>query len=218
MSAAPTVLNTIINAPAAEQLPLPGKVTVLTGGAPPPSQVVFGMEQLGFDVCHAYGLTETYGPGTVSISKPDWNSLPLETRAKLKSQQGVKHLGLEEVNVKDPVTMKSIAWDAKTIGEVMFRGNTVMNGYLNDTKSTQEAFKDGWFLSGDLGVRHSDGYIELKDRSKDIIISGCENIVQSASSCSRGGSGGLTGRSLVGDVVCFCEAKRWLRVKRGLSE
>ncbi|KAI3776990.1 hypothetical protein L1987_46783 [Smallanthus sonchifolius] len=176
MGGAPTVLNMIINAPAMERLPLPGKVTVMTGGAPPPSQVVFGMEQLGFDVCHAYGLTETYGPGTVSTWKPEWNELPLETRAKLKSRQGVNHLGLEEVDVKDPVTMKSVAWDAKTIGEVMFRGNTVMNGYLKDTRATQEAFKDGWFRSGDLGVRHSDGYIELKDRSKDIIISGGENI------------------------------------------
>ncbi|KAK1406670.1 hypothetical protein QVD17_42178 [Tagetes erecta] len=176
MSGAPTVLNMIINAPATERLPLPGKVTVMTGGAPPPSQVVYGMEQLGFYVCHSYGLTETYGPGTVCTWKPEWNSLPLETRAKLKSRQGVNHLGLEEVDVKDPVTMKSVAWDAKTIGEVMFRGNTVMNGYLNDTKATQEAFKGGWFRSGDLGVRHSDGYIELKDRSKDIIISGGENI------------------------------------------
>ncbi|KAJ0702119.1 putative acid--thiol ligase [Helianthus annuus] len=100
----------------------------------------------------------------------------LETQAKLKSRQGVTHLGLEEVDVKDPETMKSVAWDAKTIGEVMFRGNTVMNGYLNDISATREAFKDGWFRSGDLGVRHSDGYIELKDRSKDIIISGGENI------------------------------------------
>ncbi|KAM0014652.1 putative AMP-dependent synthetase/ligase, AMP-binding, AMP-binding enzyme domain, ANL [Helianthus debilis subsp. tardiflorus] len=176
MGGAPTVLNMIINAPETERVPLPGKVTVMTGGAPPPSQVVFGMEQLGFDVCHAYGLTETYGPGTVCAPKPEWDSLPLETQAKLKSRQGVTHLGMEEVDVKDPETMKSVAWDAKTIGEVMFRGNTVMNGYVNDISATREAFKEGWFRSGDLGVRHSDGYIELKDRSKDIIISGGENI------------------------------------------
>ncbi|KAJ0568646.1 putative AMP-dependent synthetase/ligase, AMP-binding, AMP-binding enzyme domain-containing protein [Helianthus annuus] len=176
MSGAPTVLNMIINAPAGEKLPLPGKVSVMTGGAPPPSQVVFSMEQMGFNVCHSYGLTETYGPGTICTWKPEWNSLPLETRAKIKSRQGVNHLGIEEVDVKDPVTMKSVPWDAKTIGEVMFRGNTVMNGYLNDRKATEEAFKGGWFRSGDLGVRHSDGYIELKDRSKDIIISGGENI------------------------------------------
>ncbi|KAF5803954.1 putative AMP-dependent synthetase/ligase, AMP-binding enzyme domain-containing protein [Helianthus annuus] len=176
MSGAPTVLNMIINAPAGEKLPLPGKVSVMTGGAPPPSQVVFSMEQMGFNVCHSYGLTETYGPGTICTWKPEWNSLPLETQAKIKSRQGVNHLGIEEVDVKDPATMKSVPWDAKTIGEVMFRGNTVMNGYLNDRKATEEAFKGGWFRSGDLGVRHSDGYIELKDRSKDIIISGGENI------------------------------------------
>ncbi|XP_076909683.1 butanoate--CoA ligase AAE1-like [Bidens hawaiensis] len=176
MGGAPTVLNIIINAPETERAPLWGKVTVMTGGAPPPSQVVLGMEKLGFDVVHAYGLTETYGPGTVCAEKPEWDSLPLETKAKLKSRQGVNHLGLEEVDIKDPVTMKSVPWDAKTFGEAMFRGNTVMNGYLNDTRATHEAFKDGWFRSGDLGVRHSDGYIELKDRSKDIIISGGENI------------------------------------------
>ncbi|GJW57681.1 probable acyl-activating enzyme 1, peroxisomal [Tanacetum coccineum] len=176
MSGAPTVLNMIINAPASEKLPLPGKVSVMTGGAPPPSQVVFSMEQMGFEVYHSYGLTETYGPATVCTWKPEWNSLPPDTRAKIKSRQGVNHLGLEEVDIKDPVTMKSVPWDAKTLGEVMVRGNTVMNGYLKDTKATQEAFQGGWFRSGDLGVRHSDGYIELKDRSKDIIISGGENI------------------------------------------
>lgn len=176
MSGAPTVLNMMVNAPATERLPLPGKVLVMTGGAPPPSQVVFSMGQLGFNVCHSYGLTETYGPGTVCTWKPEWDSLPLETQAKIKSRQGLNHIGMEEVDVKDPVTMKSVPWDAKTIGEVMLRGNTVMNGYLKDTKATEEAFKGGWFRSGDLGVRHSDGYIELKDRSKDIIISGGENI------------------------------------------
>ncbi|MFS8006325.1 putative AMP-dependent synthetase/ligase, AMP-binding, AMP-binding enzyme domain-containing protein [Helianthus anomalus] len=176
MGGAPTVLNMIINAPETERVPLLGKVTVMTGGAPPPSQVLFGMQQLGFDVCHAYGSTETYGPGTVCAPKPEWDALPLETQAKLKSRQGLNHLGLEEVDVKDPVTMKSVAWDAKTIGEVMFRGNTIMNGYANNIKATQDAFKDGWFRSGDLAVRHSDGYIEFKDRSKDIIISGGENI------------------------------------------
>nr|GEW83662.1 probable acyl-activating enzyme 1, peroxisomal [Tanacetum cinerariifolium] len=176
MGGAPTVLNMIINAPASEKLPLPGKVSVMTGGAPPPSQVVFSMEQMGFEVYHSYGLTETYGPATVCTWKPEWNSLPPDTRAKIKSRQGVNHLGLEEVDIKDPVTMKSVPWDEKTLGEVMVRGNTVMNGYLKDTKATQEAFKGGWFRSGDLGVRHSDGYIELKDRSKDIIISGGENI------------------------------------------
>ncbi|XP_071697733.1 butanoate--CoA ligase AAE1 [Rutidosis leptorrhynchoides] len=176
MSGAPTVLNMMCNAPVNERVPLPGKVLVMTGGAPPPSQVLFSMEKLGFHVCHSYGLTETYGPGTICTWKPEWDPLPLETQAKIKARQGVNHIGLEEVDVKDPVTMKSVPWDAKTIGEVMLRGNTVMNGYLKDTKATEEAFKGGWFRSGDLGVRHSDGYIELKDRSKDIIISGGENI------------------------------------------
>ncbi|KDO85083.1 hypothetical protein CISIN_1g046870mg [Citrus sinensis] len=134
------------------------------------------MEELGFTLTHAYGLTETYGPGTVCVWKPDWNSLPREEQAKIKARQGVPHLGLDEIDIKDPVTMKSVPSDAKTIGEVMFRGNTVMNGYLKNLKATQDAFDGGWFRSGDLGVRHPDGYIELKDRSKDIIISGGENI------------------------------------------
>ncbi|KAJ0873473.1 putative acid--thiol ligase [Helianthus annuus] len=150
MGGAPTVLNMIINAKETERGPLMGKVTVMTGGAPPPSQVLFCMQQLGFDLCHAYGSTETYGPGTVCAPKPEWDALPLETQAKLKSRQGLNHLGLEEVDVKDPVTMKSVAWDGK-----------------QSARSCS---------SGDLGVRHSDGYIEFKDRSKDIIISGGENI------------------------------------------
>nr|QTO31270.1 4-coumarate-CoA ligase [Ocimum kilimandscharicum] len=176
MGGAPTVLNMIINATPTEKRPLPGKVTVMTGAAPPPPQVLFEMEEQGFSIAHAYGLTETYGPGTVCTWKPEWNSLPLEARAKLKARQGVQHLGIEEVDVKDPATMKSVPKDGKTIGEVMFRGNTVMNGYLNDLKATRDAFEGGWFHSGDLGVMHRDGYIELKDRSKDIIISGGENI------------------------------------------
>lgn len=176
MGGAPTVLNMIINATASEKRPLPGRVTVMTGAAPPPSQVLFEMEQQGFNIAHAYGLTETYGPGTICSWKPEWNSLPLEARAKLKARQGVQHLGMEEIDIKDPVTMQSVPKDGKTIGEVMFRGNTVMNGYLNNLKATQDAFEGRWFRSGDLGVMHPDGYIELKDRSKDIIISGGENI------------------------------------------
>lgn len=176
MGGAPTVLNMIVNAANGVKKPLPGKVMVMTGAAPPPPQVLFKMEELGFSVTHAYGLTETYGPGTVCTWKPEWNTLPRETQAKIKSRQGLHHLGMEEVDIKDPNTMKSVPPDAKTIGEVMFRGNTVMNGYLNDLKATEDAFKGGWFRSGDLGVKHADGYIELKDRSKDIIISGGENI------------------------------------------
>ncbi|CAL5418568.1 unnamed protein product [Camellia sinensis] len=176
MGGAPTVLNMIVNAPASARQPIPGKVVVMTGGAPPPPQVLFKMEELGFGVTHSYGLTETYGPGTVCTWKPEWNSLSPEVQAKIKSRQGLHHLGMEEVDIKDPNTMKSVPPDATTMGEVMFRGNTIMNGYLKDSKATQEAFKGGWFRSGDLGVKHPDGYIELKDRSKDIIISGGENI------------------------------------------
>ncbi|KAL9681389.1 hypothetical protein QQ045_013172 [Rhodiola kirilowii] len=176
MGGAPTVLNTLVNALTDEQKPLPGKVVVTTGGAPPPPHVLFKMEELGFIVSHSYGLTETYGPGTVCTWKPEWNSLPGVEKANIKSRQGLHHVCMEEVDIKDPVTMKSVPPDAKTIGEVMFRGNTVMSGYLKNPKATKEAFKDGWFRTGDLGVKHADNYIELKDRSKDIIISGGENI------------------------------------------
>ncbi|KAK8572606.1 hypothetical protein V6N13_048190 [Hibiscus sabdariffa] len=176
MGGAPTVLNMIINAPASDQRRLSGKVVVMTGAAPPPPHVLFKMEEMGFRVVHSYGLTETYGPGTVCTWKPEWNSLPRHEQAKIKARQGLNHLGIEEIDVKDPVTMKSMPPDAKSIGEVMFRGNTIMNGYLKNLKATEDAFSGGWFRSGDLAVRHPDGYIELKDRSKDIIISGGENI------------------------------------------
>ncbi|XP_051126521.1 butanoate--CoA ligase AAE1 [Andrographis paniculata] len=175
-SGAPTVLNMIVNAPPEDQRPLPRQVAVMTGGAPPPPQVLFKMEKLGFKVNHSYGLTETYGPGTICVWKPEWDALPLEQRAKLKSRQGVQHVGLEELDVKDPVTMQSVTPNGKAIGEVMLRGNTIMNGYFKNAEATDEAFRGGWFRSGDLGVKHPDGYIELKDRSKDIIISGGENI------------------------------------------
>ncbi|XP_062101393.1 butanoate--CoA ligase AAE1 [Humulus lupulus] len=176
MGGAPTVLNMIINASESDRRPLLSKVSIMTGAAPPPPSLLYKMEELGFIVTHAYGLTETYGPGAVCTWKPEWDSLPKDAQAKLKARQGVQHLGIEELDVKDPVTLKSVPADAKTIGEVMFRGNTVMNGYLKNVKATQEAFDGGWFRSGDLGVKHPDGYVELKDRSKDIIISGGENI------------------------------------------
>lgn len=176
MSGAPTVLNMIVNSPVSDRRPLPSKVEVMTGGSPPPPPILRKMEELGFGVSHLYGLTETYGPGTICTWKPEWDSLPPDERYKLKARQGVQHLGLEEVDIKDPVTMKSVAADGKTMGEVMFRGNTVMSGYLKDEKATEEAFRGGWFRSGDLAVKHPDGYIEMKDRLKDIIISGGENI------------------------------------------
>ncbi|KAL6345283.1 hypothetical protein AAG906_015766 [Vitis piasezkii] len=176
MGGAPTVLNMIVNSPVSDRRPLPSKVEVMTGGSPPPPPILRKMEELGFGVSHLYGLTETYGPGTICTWKPEWDSLPPDERYKLKARQGVQHLGLEEVDIKDPVTMKSVAADGKTMGEVMFRGNTVMSGYLKDEKATEEAFRGGWFRSGDLAVKHPDGYIEMKDRLKDIIISGGENI------------------------------------------
>lgn len=176
MGGAPTVLNMIVNSLENERRPIREMVTVMTGGAPPPPHVLFKMEELGFKIHHSYGLTETYGPATICAWKPEWDSLPPETRAKIKSRQGLQHLGMEEVDVKNTDTMISVPLDGKTMGEVMFRGNSVMNGYLKDEKATREAFKGGWFRSGDLGVKYPDGYIELKDRAKDIIISGGENI------------------------------------------
>ncbi|KAK1439240.1 hypothetical protein QVD17_05056 [Tagetes erecta] len=176
MGGAPTVLNMIVNSPVTDRKPLPHRVEIMTGGAPPPPLILSKMEELGFGVSHLYGLTETYGPGTLCLWKPEWDSLPVEERLKLKTRQGVRHLGLEDVDVKDPITLESVACDGKTMGEIMFRGNTVMSGYLKDKKATEEAFSGGWFRSGDLAVKHSDGYIEVKDRSKDIIISGGENI------------------------------------------
>ncbi|KAF8406697.1 hypothetical protein HHK36_008788 [Tetracentron sinense] len=176
MGGAPTVLNMIVNSPVSDRRPLLYKVEVMTGGAAPPPQILYKMEELGFGVSHLYGLTETYGPGTVCTWKPEWDSLPPKERAKLKSRQGLNHIGLEEVDIRDPVTMKSVPPDGKSMGEVMFRGNTVMSGYLRDLKATEEAFSGGWFHSGDLAVKHPDGYMEVKDRSKDIVISGGENI------------------------------------------
>ncbi|KDP43741.1 hypothetical protein JCGZ_22368 [Jatropha curcas] len=176
MGGAPTVLNMIVNSPVCDRKPLPHKVEVMTGGAPPPPQIIFKMEELGFGVSHVYGLTETYGPGTYCAWKPEWDSLSHNERVKLKARQGIHHLGLEDVDVKDPITEESVPADGKTFGEIMFRGNTVMSGYFKDLEGTKEAFKGGWFRSGDLAVKHSDGYIEVKDRLKDIIISGGENI------------------------------------------
>ncbi|KAF5738097.1 acyl-activating enzyme 2 isoform X1 [Tripterygium wilfordii] len=176
MGGAPTVLSMIVNSSISDRRPLPHKVQVMTGGAPPPPKILHEMEELGFGVSQLYGLTETYGPGTSCVWQPEWDSLPLEERAKLKARQGMHHLGLEDVDVKDPKTMESVPADGKALGEIMFRGNTVMDGYLKDMKATAEAFRGGWFRSGDLAVKHPDGYIEMKDRLKDIVISGGENV------------------------------------------
>ncbi|CAI5989728.1 unnamed protein product [Closterium sp. NIES-65] len=152
------------------------RVTVLTGGAPPPAAILAQMEQLGFDVSHSYGLTETYGPAMFCDWKPRWDSLPLPDRARIKSRQGVRHIGLQTATVVDNRTLRPVPMDSVTIGEVVFRGNTVMRGYLHGREETAAAFAGGWFHSGDLAVVHPDGYVEIKDRSKDIIISGGENI------------------------------------------
>ncbi|XVE82403.1 hypothetical protein DITRI_Ditri16bG0001700 [Diplodiscus trichospermus] len=176
MGGAPTVLNLIVNSSVTDRKPFPHKVEIMTGGSPPPPQILFKMEELGFNVNHLYGLTETYGPGTYCAWKPEWESLPRDEQSKLKARQGMQHLGLEDVDIRDPVTVESVPADGKTIGEIMFRGNTVMSGYLKDLQATEEAFSSGWFRSGDLAVKHPDGYIEIKDRLKDIVISGGENI------------------------------------------
>ena len=176
MACAPTVLSMIVNAPASERKPLPRRVRILAGGALPPPQVLAKMDELGFEVVHGYGLTETYGPATVCAWKPEWDALPAEERALLKARQGFHHIAVQGVDVKNPDTMESVPYDGQTVGEVMFRGNTVMSGYYKDLNATEESMAGGWLHTGDLAVRHPDGYIQLKDRAKDIIISGGENI------------------------------------------
>jgi len=173
---APIVMATLINAPAEEKKPLPHVVEFLTAAAPPPQAVLAGMQAAGFNVTHLYGLTETYGPATVNEWHPVWNELGLPEQAARKARQGVRYVPLEALEVMDPDTMQPVPRDGETMGEVMFRGNVVMKGYLKNKSATEKAFAGGWFHSGDLGVMHPDGYIQLKDRSKDIIISGGENI------------------------------------------
>jgi fatty-acyl-CoA synthase len=173
---APIVMATLLNAPEAEKRPLPHPVKFVTAAAPPPEAVLAGMEGAGFRVTHVYGLTETYGPAVVNEWQGAWDALPSDRRAALKARQGVRYPALEDLAVLDPETMRPVPSDGESLGEVMFRGNIVMKGYLKNPKATEEALAGGWFHSGDLGVRHPDGYIQLKDRSKDIIISGGENI------------------------------------------
>ena len=173
---APIVMSTILNAPAEEKRALTQKIDFFTAAAPPPEAVLAAMSEAGFNVTHLYGLTETYGPAVVNDWKEDWNLLDGPARAAKKARQGVRYHALEDLTVMDPETMQRVPADGETMGEVMFRGNIVMKGYLKNPKATGEAFRGGWFHSGDLGVLHPDGYIQLKDRSKDIIISGGENI------------------------------------------
>ncbi|GFZ09070.1 acyl-activating enzyme 7 [Actinidia rufa] len=173
--AAPVVLNTIVNAsPDDTILPLPRVVCVMTAGAAPPPSVLHAMSQHGFRVTHTYGLSETYGPSTVCAWKPEWDALPQETQARLNARQGVRYIGLEGLDVVNTQNMKPVPSDGTTVGEIVMRGNAVMKGYLKNPKANSETFANGWFHSGDLGVKHPDGYIEIKDRSKDIIISGGE--------------------------------------------
>lgn len=173
---APIVMSLLISAPAKEQRALDHTVQFFTAAAPPPEKLLADMKTAGFDVTHLYGLTETYGPAVVNDWHEDWSSLPSHEQARLKSRQGVRYLPLEGLDVLDPETMHPVPRDGETMGEVMFRGNVVMKGYFRNPAATQKAFEGGWFHSGDLGVVHPDGYIQLKDRSKDIIISGGENI------------------------------------------
>ncbi|MAA64910.1 MAG: acyl-CoA synthetase [Alteromonadaceae bacterium] len=176
MCGAPIVLNTLLGASAAAKAGIKNPVRAMTAGAAPPAKVIEAIEQMGIYVTHVYGLTEVYGPVTVCAWKSEWDKLPVEERAAIKARQGVRYHTLAGMMVGDPETMEAVPQDGKTIGEIFLRGNTVMKGYLKNPKATAEAFRGGWFHTGDLAVWHPDGYAEIKDRLKDIIISGGENI------------------------------------------
>jgi fatty-acyl-CoA synthase len=173
---APIVMSTLLNATEMERKRLPHVVEFITAAAPPPESVLAAMRAAGFNVTHVYGLTETYGPASVNDWHREWDTLPASEQAAKKARQGVSYPVLDALDVRDPETLAAVPRDGETLGEVMFRGNVVMKGYLKNKSSTAAAFAGGWFHSGDLGVIHPDGYIQLKDRSKDIIISGGENI------------------------------------------
>lgn len=173
---APIILNFLINAQAQDIRPLSQVVNIMTAAAPPPASVLSRVEALGFRVTHTYGLTETYGPAVMCAWQPEWDALPIEEQARLKSRQGVRYQMLDSLEVMDPGTMTPVPRDGRTIGEVMFRGNIVMRGYFKNEEANNEVFKDGWLHSGDLAIMDADGYLRILDRSKDIIISGGENI------------------------------------------
>ena len=176
MCGAPIVYGMMINAPAALKEGIEHQVNGLIAGAAPPAAIIEGAEQMGFNITHVYGLTETYGPASVCAKHPEWDTLPIDLRAARNGRQGVRYHMQEAIAVMDTVSMEPVPWDGETMGEIMFRGNLVMKGYLKNPKATAEAFEGGWFHTGDLAVVHSDGYIKIKDRSKDVIISGGENI------------------------------------------
>jgi len=176
MCGAPIVLNTLINARDDEVIPFPQRVHVMTAASPPPASVIERIEQRGFDVLHVYGLTEVFGPSTICEWQQSWNGLSKEMQAEMKARQGVPYPSVEGIRVVDRETMQDVPRDGSHIGEVIKRSNTIMRGYLKNRKATEEVFAGGWFHTGDLAVQYPDGYIQLKDRSKDIIISGGENI------------------------------------------
>ncbi len=173
---APIVQSLLVNAPAAMKEGIPAGVKTMVAGAAPPASMIEGMEKMGFDLTHVYGLTEVYGPATVCAKHDDWNTLDIGERARLNARQGVRYHLQRAAMVLNPETMQPVPHDGETMGEIMFRGNIAMKGYLKNPKATEEAFAGGWFHSGDLAVQYPDGYIKIKDRSKDIIISGGENI------------------------------------------
>ena len=173
---APIVLNALINMPDSAKAAIDHPVHAMVAGAAPPAKVIGAVEEMGIRVTHVYGLTEVYGPVTVCAWHGEWDDLPLERRAAIKSRQGVRYPTLEGVMVADPKTLEPVPRDGQSIGEIFMRGNTVMKGYLKNPSATEEAFAGGWFHTGDLAVCHPDGYIEIRDRLKDIIISGGENI------------------------------------------
>ena len=176
MCGAPIIMNLLVNAVEDDIKPLPHTVSMMTAAAPPPPSILAGIEAIGFHITHVYGLTETYGPAVMCAWKQAWNELPADEQAKLKARQGVRYQVLSELSVMNPETMQPVPRDGETIGEVMFRGNIVMRGYYRNDAANAEAFAGGWFHSGDLAVMDSDGYLRILDRSKDIIISGGENI------------------------------------------
>jgi len=174
--AAPIVHNLLVNAPDELKEGVPPGVKGLIAGAAPPASIIEGMEKLGFDLTHVYGLTEVYGPAAVCVKQDEWNEVDIGERARLNARQGVRYHMQQAIAVLDPETLKPVPADGETMGEIMFKGNIAMKGYLKNEKATKEAFEGGWFHSGDLAVMNPDGYIKMKDRSKDIIISGGENI------------------------------------------